>query len=370
MEARTIELSTRSFETFGEDLACMLGIEAEGKEIGTSTSSFLELKKQFKKLVSVGTVRSDAPLDGNFYIILDQEAFFTIAGVLVVQPEKVVIQNRKHGTKDTAADVADAVGEIGNLLVGAFDRVFRESDTGHGHFVYLKTFIGDAWTKTAENIGLADDKQVVASFFELTITPYGPCKMAVVYPKTIFDVKAPEEKPLPVPEAVVAAVESGAVSESIKKMTQSPAVLPGQAPTTSILAGEIMRKDVAWADPEDTVEQALAKMAQGDHSYLLVGKEQKLDGIISRSDLRAAMSPYLLNMFSRWRRPLDIATLQIRIKWVMTKPVATIRSDATASAIASQFNTSKVRSLVVIDATGKVEGIITFNEIVAAFGKI
>ena len=59
---------------------------------------------------------------------------------------------------------------------------------------------------------------------------------------------------------------------------------------------------------------------------MLVGQNGILEGIVSKSDIRGAMSPYLQEMFAQWRRPLDVATLQIRLKWVMSKPVYTISS--------------------------------------------
>jgi len=425
LEAQTIELTIRSFETFGEDIACMLGLETTGKDIGTAICNFSDLKKQFKKLTMAGTVSSEGHIAGNFYIFLDQEAIFTLAGVLVVQPEKVIMQNRKFGDKDAVASVTDAIGEIGNLLIGSFDRIFRESNTGHGHFIYKTTFIGDPWANSPDSIGLSPDQELITASYEMNISPYGPCKLCAVYPRSVFAgsanagakrnainefpvakvaepvipnvpvqvEKAPDGSPKPqpvdnaqttpakacpdpvqLPEQAKTAADAaeicpansekgGAVLDSIRKMTQSQAVLPGQSVGQTILVREIMRTDVYWASQEDTVESALTAMGQKNSRFLLVGKDGKLEGIISHSDLRGAMSPYLMNMFAKWRRPLDLATLQIRIKWIMSKPVITIRNDASLNTAVCQMKTSKINSLAVIDANGKVEGILTNSEI-------
>ena len=428
LEAQTCELTVRSFETFGEDLACMLGLDTTGKDLGTTICKFSDLKKQFRKLTMAGTVCSEGHIAGNFYIFLDQEAIFTLAGVLVVQPEKVIMQNRKFGDKDAVASVTDAIGEIGNLLIGSFDRIFRESNTGHGHFIYKTTFIGDPWANSSDSIGLSPDQELLVTSYEMNIAPYGACKLCAIYPRNVFasssdaeakaaiiseppqakvqttaepvippapvqGEKAPDAAAIPklvddipttpakacpdpvkLPEQPKAATDAvaispassengGAVLDSIRKMTQSPAVLPGQSIGQTILVREIMRTDVYWATPEDTVESALAVMGQKNSRFLLVGKDGKLEGIISHSDLRGAMSPYLMNMFAKWRRPLDLATLQIRIKWIMSKPVITIRNDASLNAAVSQMKTSKINSLAVVDANGKVEGILTNSEI-------
>jgi CBS domain-containing protein len=165
---------------------------------------------------------------------------------------------------------------------------------------------------------------------------------------------------------------SETVSESIRKITQSPAILPGQGIDAvisaahtwcSILAQSIMRTSVVWADPEETIEQAFAKMQQHDIGYILVGRNGSLAGIVSKSDIRGAMSPYLQEMFARWRRPLDVATLQIRLKWVMSKPVYTVCPDTPIASFVQQMLSRKIRALPVADEKGSVVGIITVFEV-------
>ena len=62
-------------------------------------------------------------------------------------------------------------------------------------------------------------------------------------------------------------------------------------------------------------QQLQSKMQKDDATYILIGKDGILEGIVSMSDVRDAISPYLKSTFSKWRRPLDDATLQIRSKW-------------------------------------------------------
>lgn len=414
LASRAVELSPAAFEMFCSDMAAMLGCEVTGVEKGRAAVTLADLKKQFKKLVAVGTVDSEGAMDGNFYLVLDQEAFFTIAGTFVMLPDKVVLHHRKSGTLQDATDMGDAVGEVGNLMVGSWDRVFREQFAGHGHFVLGKNFIGSPWNNPEEAIGLTTASQLQAVTYEITVKDFAPVVCSVVYPKDLFEPKPAEPEshveidaeatteetaavePAATPDnvAVDAAPvheqpsetmcepivpQMGAVSESIRQMTSSPAILPGQRIDTAvgvaqalnaIFVQDVMRRDVVWAGPEETVEQAFAKMQQHNTGYVLVGQKGVLEGIVSKSDIRGAMSPYLQEMFSQWRRPLDVATLQIRLKWVMSKPVYTIRPDASLAALAQQMSRQKTRMLPVVDAKGVVLGIVTVFEIFGVFSTL
>ncbi len=172
-----------------------------------------------------------------------------------------------------------------------------------------------------------------------------------------------------VPGQPVMAVGSGQgqpISAAIARMAQSPANLPGERhmpPTkeyasglSAMCAADIMQKETVWANSDDSVQQALDKMQQNQASHLMVGRDNMLEGIVSKSDLTGAISPYLRPMFAKWRRPLDDATLQIRIKWIMSRPVHTIRPDTPVLTIMNHMREFNVLCLPVVDAQGKVQG--------------
>jgi len=71
-------------------------------------------------------------------------------------------------------------------------------------------------------------------------------------------------------------------------------------------------------------------------------------------------------MFAKWRRPIDDATLQIRIKWIMTRPIQTIKPDISLTEILENMRQSGVRCLPVVDQQGKVVGSVTVFDIFAA----
>jgi CBS domain-containing protein len=419
----------------------MFGVETSGKELGSKLVNLADLRKQYKKLVTLCSVCSQGHLKGNFHIILDQDAFFTLAGVLVVQPEKVILQNRKLGTGETATSMSDAIGEVANLMVGSFDRIFRLEVPGH--FTLAKTFIGQPWANPGE-LGLSNETQYIAVTYESTVDKFPPFTATALFTRDIFvpppaveaveatqtapdaddkdhdihaepveaaepaapaevfaaaaqqsagleapveipntapasEAKPPDAQPPAAAAAEPAVAPAGPVSESIRKMTSSPAILPGDTMQEYLVlaqnlrnstVAQVMRKDIAWLGVNDTVETALSKSRQLGIEYILIGESGKVDGIVSRSDLRGALSPYLQSYLAQWRRPLDAATLNIRLKWIMSAPVHTIAPQDSLSHAARLMHNNKIRALPVVDQTGKVLGIISTAQILSLLANI
>ena len=104
IESQTIELSGESFDTFCEDISGMLGVDIECEQQQTCTETIKGLKKRFKTLVAVNIVKADGALDGTFQIIFDQEGLFTLAGIIVMMPEKKILENRKKGSESDARE--------------------------------------------------------------------------------------------------------------------------------------------------------------------------------------------------------------------------------------------------------------------------
>lgn len=166
------------------------------------------------------------------------------------------------------------------------------------------------------------------------------------------------------------------ISETIRKMTGSPANLPGDDTLTSekkpvsdttctstISAKDIMQSDIFWASPDDSVQHTLTSMQQHDTGYMMVGIDGNLEGIVSKSDITGAISPYLKPIFAKWRRPVDEASLQIKIKWIMTRPVQTITPDTPIEQIMENICRFGRRALPIVDRQGKVLGLVTVFDI-------
>lgn len=530
IESQTTELAAEAFTTFCEDIAGMFGVgmQCEQKEVLAETVQ--GLKKRFKKLVAVNVVQAEGSLNGTFQLIFDQEGLFTLGGVIVMLPEQRILANRRDPSPELAASMVDAVAEAGNLLVGSWDRVFREQLKGHGHFLQrLPAFVGKPWDEPKEKIGLAADEDLLYVAYEMVIGSYPAFNCGVIFPKTIFggssdlprddgvpnaaegpndsqdaetvpqaqdnaqeadqkpigaettpaqkaqaEEKSPEvpsddapagkaepaqadaarkreggksksrrraagkaarketdvattaeetgiaettkaqaaEPPIPTTSAATSEKSedptTGEISQAIQRMTQSAAVLPGEsgqpiaaAPEPGDLAGQpaaagpeptdlpsqpatqecvafrastsdgplsipardVMKDQVVWATPEETVQQALAKMQQHDTGYLMIGRDGVLEGMVSRSDVAGALSPYLRSIFAKWRRPLDDATLKIKTKWIMSRPVRTIRPDTPLATVMENMCRFGGRAVPVVDEQGKVQGLVTVFDV-------
>jgi CBS domain-containing protein len=174
------------------------------------------------------------------------------------------------------------------------------------------------------------------------------------------------------------------ISEAIKQMTQSSAVSSDESISSAmaeklapgikeslltVFAKDIMQKDVVWGNPDDSVQQAHSKIQQNNAGYIMVGREQVLEGIVSKSDITGALSPYLKNIFAKWRRPMDDATLQIKIKWIMSKPTCTISLETSLAKIMENMYQTDKKCLPVVDDQGKVRGLVTVFDIFRALLK-
>lgn len=500
VEAHIIELSTKAFETFCEDITGMFGANMECSRQQVTTETVKDLEKHFKNLAAVNSIKAEGSLDGTFQIIFDRVGLFTLAG-LIAMPEQMtsllekcvvpakIQKNIKEGSLKEAQEFSDTIAEAGNLLVGSWNRVFREEFEGHRHFSQTNTFIGNPWDKPDEKIGLTADEELLFVSYKMTIGPYPPFVCSVTFPKKIFATAeeiaeaqaqaraqaeaeakakaeveekaraeteekakaeaiekakaeaeekakaeveakfeaeaeakanaqveaedkaeaeekakaqaeekakaeaeekteaqaeekteavaeekteteteekaeaAAEEKPVTIAES-----KDRTVSETIQKMAQSSANLPGEQslPDLKICAKDIMQKEVVWGSPDDSIQQTLAKMQQYDAGYMMIGADGALEGIASKSDITGAISPYLRPVFAKWRRPLDDATLQIRVKWIMSRPVHTIKPETPLTAIMESMRQFGGRCLPVVDQDGKVQGFVTVFDIFKA----
>jgi CBS domain-containing protein len=151
------------------------------------------------------------------------------------------------------------------------------------------------------------------------------------------------------------------VSKSIQQMAQSQSNQPREQSLagSGLCAKDVMLKELVWGSPEDSVQQAITKMQQYDSGYLMVGIDGVLEGIVSNSNITGALSPYLRPVFAKWRRPLDDATLQIRIKWIMSRPVRTVKPETSLVTIIGNMCQFSQHVFPVVDEQGKVQGLVT-----------
>ncbi|MBP7052409.1 MAG: CBS domain-containing protein [Phycisphaerae bacterium] len=482
--SRIAELSDAAFAAFCDDIGGMFGVEMHSARRKAETSTVRAVRDLFKKLSVVHLTKADGAVNGTFHLVFDHGGLFILSGVIVMLPESRILEEAKRGSIEDATNLQDAAREVGNLLVGSWDRIFREECPGHGHFVKTGTFLGKPWEKP-EQIDLQSDTQVVVVTYEMGIESYPDFTCAAVFPAAVLEgfgedkpaqaEPAPSQTPAAAPQAAEKPAEakpapgpgaagpqpaqepgpaptpkpaepaasaksapeppqptktpsqdtsgssSGATAGSgpgpqiaspeppapeaadsfVPPTRRSPLIdagmLPSElagaqsrasgaaaspggfafldasyiqsqppAPLAEFLAtpaSEVMEKDVAWAGPEDTVHDVIAKMQQQNVGYVLVGVNGVLEGLISNSNIQSAVSLYLRPMFAKWHRPQDDATLGVKVKWIMSRPVRTVRPDATLASMIETMRRCGGRCLPVVDAKGAVQGIVTVFDI-------
>jgi CBS domain-containing protein len=414
VESQIVELSTKAFQAFCDGISETFDVDIKCEQQQVANETVADLKKRFKKLVAVNVVDSKGLMEGTFQLIFDHDGLFTLGGIITNLSEKEILDNRKVASAKRAESMVDAVGEAGNLLATSFDEVFREGLDGHDQFSpRLPAFIGKPWSKPEEKIGLAKNEELVFIQYEITAGSFVPFQCGVIFPKTIFvaasyseagkaratkkkkakqetietetavkkiseDASSKESTEEVAEDDKNEKPEAGKISEIIQKMAQSSAVLSGEPDLTGsakriklggiselsqIRAEEIMRRRIAWVKPEDSVQRALATMQQKSVGYLMAGRDGLLEGIVSQSDIAGAISPYLRPVFAKWRRPSDDATLQIKVKWIMSKPVRIVGTETSLATVIDNICKFGVRALPVVDEQDQVQGLITAFDI-------
>jgi len=419
-KSQIVELSEKAFNIFCDDVSGMLDVDMKcsRQEFGNEGTNGLE--KRFGNPVAVTSVEAEGVINGTFHFVFDQQGLFILDGVIFMQPEEVIRQNIKSGSPEKAKDMSDEFTEVGIAMVGAWDRVFRKELDCHGRLTHTNTFIGNPWDKSEVGTSLPGNEKFEFIEYQMTSGSYHPFKCGVIFPKKLFaDVpvtaseqsKPPDEKEKELikpdeenasnqpeqPEQKNKAAakkkrkdvkekednsadknenENHPVSKAIKKMSSSPAALSGEPDQTekhkdsnttdiplAIPAEDIMQKDVLWGSPDDDVQQTLAKIQEHNIGYVMIGRDKTLQGIVSKSDLTAALSPYLRPEFAKWHKPSDDASLKIRLKWIMSSPVVTTSPETTLAEIMEKMYQCGRRALPVVDQQGKVQGLVTVFDI-------
>ena len=620
LESRVIELAEKSFKTFCGDISGMFSVDMVCSRQQVGPETVIGLKTRFKDFIVVYSVKAEGELDGTFQVVFDRQGLFILAGVVAMHPEHMILENIESASLEKAGQLGNILTEVGDALVGAWDRVFQKELDGHDQFVQTNTFIGSPWDDSEKKIGLAGDEELMFVPYEMTVGPCPTFKCGIIFPKAILAGKsragskaqnaseaaedaeskapsaseavdeaessapnvseaaedaeskttnvsegeeeskseapnvseeekeaeskapnaseaaedaeskttnvsegeeeaeskapnvsegvekskpqepadekaaeektkaenstkeaaptegdaaaekaesaakeaiaadksaaqqdpedavdrkpeaaaeeerpavaaeepdaaaegepevateeerpavaaeeerpavaaeepkaAPEEKPeaaaeqksddvkVKPPETAEAdKSEKRPISEAIQKMTRSSAVLPGELTPSvmaeklplgsedaslAVCAKDIMQINVIWGDPDDSVQKALATIQQRNADYMMIGRGKIPEGVVSKSDLTGALSPYLRPTFSKWRRPMDDATLQIKVKWVMSKPTCTVTPETPLPAMMEHICKAGRLCLPVVDQQGKVQGLVTVFDI-------
>ncbi|MHC4292933.1 MAG: CBS domain-containing protein [Planctomycetota bacterium] len=373
IQSQVLQLVPKAFDGFCEDISALFNIDmvCEQKEVHTTTIQ--ELQNHFDNFIAVNTVSAEGAITGDFLFVVGHKGLFTLPGIISMTPEEEIIENIEQASDKKAQSMTEALNECANLFVGSWDRIFRENLTGHDHLVQSRSFIGMPSNQPEKAFGFSLERQIIFISYEMTIGSYPSFKCGVIFPKDVFSIDPEktedDEQTQQQPVDIEPKNKDSKIHQKQNvKHPLSDAFSDLSNESQSVSAEDIMQKNVIWISPDDTVETAISKMEEHDAGYLMVGSEDvekgtMLEGIVSRSDIAGAVSPYLRSTFAKWRRPIDDATLQIRIKWIMSKPVRTVKLDAPISVIMENMNRYGGRCLPVADDQGKVVGLVTVFDI-------
>ncbi len=95
----------------------------------------------------------------------------------------------------------------------------------------------------------------------------------------------------------------------------------------------------------------------------MIGQNGVLEGLVSETDLAAALSLFLRPEFAHLRQSSDDDTLQIKVHWIMSRPVYTVNPRASIMDTIGVMRRVGRLCLPVVDGQGKVRGLVTDSDI-------
>lgn len=135
--------------------------------------------------------------------------------------------------------------------------------------------------------------------------------------------------------------------------------------------GEIMTKVVHTIEPRQTLKEAAEVMNKHRANGLVVVKNEKVVGVITKADIFKAILPRYPDIIEDERHMTDLEYIEERahklyemeVSEIMGAPPITITSDAPIVKAGSTMILRRVKQLPVVDK-GKLVGIITLTDII------
>jgi len=127
----------------------------------------------------------------------------------------------------------------------------------------------------------------------------------------------------------------------------------------SALISEVMSKSVASATPETPITAVIELMRQRSYSCLVITHQDLPVGIITERDI--------LKLANLLLAGTDGSALQAQA--IMTRPATTIRDSASLTEAIALCKYKTIRHLPVVDANGKLSGILTQTDLMNGFIK-
>lgn len=129
---------------------------------------------------------------------------------------------------------------------------------------------------------------------------------------------------------------------------------------------DIMSKELVTLEPEDNAQRAWRRLQENRVKTLPVVKDGQVVGIIALVD-------FLKHLGLAWHTlPEDLThranvVMDQDVATLMSKPVRTVNADLPLTALAPLLSDTGLRHLPVVNAAGKLVGMVTQSDLIAAF---
>jgi CBS domain-containing membrane protein len=141
-----------------------------------------------------------------------------------------------------------------------------------------------------------------------------------------------------------------------------------------VTAGKIMTRQAAWAAPDTPLAQVAAEMARlGVSGLPVVDADKRVVGVISERDILKAMRPEgeggFMGLVAACLAKPECLAAPLRKQTagsLMSAPPVTVVPEADAEAMARLMADKVVNRLPVVDGQGRLVGIVTRGDLVAA----
>lgn len=126
----------------------------------------------------------------------------------------------------------------------------------------------------------------------------------------------------------------------------------------------IMTKRVATVEMDDSLRTINAIFCSAKFHHLLVVEDDELVGIISDRDLLKATSPFY---DTAAERPQDAARWERKAHQIMTRSPVTVAPETSLKTATQLLLKKNVSCLPILSADGKIEGIVTWKDLVRTY---
>ena len=151
-----------------------------------------------------------------------------------------------------------------------------------------------------------------------------------------------------------------------------------------MLVKDVMSKNVITIYPEDSISDAIEKMAKNNISGLIVVEGEKVVGVISESDVLRVFKSEISEISASTSVTLSILLIlekgikainemkkigKLKVKDLMSKRIFYVKPEDTILEAARIMSKKDVRRLPVIDENGKLVGVISRTDILRTLVK-